>query len=514
MEFSINGAAPEQQAVSTIVVGLYADAPLARLDRYGLALDQQSKGALSGWIKAGDADGKIGTTLILRDVQGIVARRIVIVGLGKEDEMSPATWRKAVTAAIKAITGAGGGDALLCLTGLTNGQTDLVWRIKQAVLLTENSLYRFDLKSRHEEHELTLKHLALVAPPTERAAAQKALTQARAIAEGMIFMRNLANQPPNVCNPRYLAHQAKMLAKSHKNLAVKVLDREAMKKLGMNTLLAVARGSAQPPQFIILKYSGAAPSVRPVVLVGKGVTFDTGGISLKPAGEMDEMKFDMSGAASVLGVMKTVALLGLPINVVGLAPAVENMPGGNASRPGDIVTSMSGQTVEILNTDAEGRLILCDALTYAERFDPDCVIDIATLTGACVIALGHVVSGLLTNHEPLAQALLDCGVRIGDRAWQMPMLDEYQDILKSNFADIPNIGNRTAGTITAACFLSRFTKKYHWAHLDVAGTAYQGGTDKGSTGRPVPLLVQFLLDRADEQSAPARKRRKTTIGER
>jgi leucyl aminopeptidase len=285
------------------------------------------------------------------------------------------------------------------------------------------------------------------------------------------------------------------IAKKH-HLKGEVLGQKEMEKLGMGSLLSVARGSHQPAKFVVLQYAGAAKKQKPVVLVGKGITFDTGGISIKPAAEMDEMKFDMCGAASVLGTIKAVAQLHLPINVVGIIPTTENMPGGNASRPGDIVTSMSGQTIEILNTDAEGRLILCDALTYAESFDPDTVIDIATLTGACVIALGHVASGLFSNNENLARELLHAGQYAQDRAWEMPLWDDYQEQLKSNFADMANIGGRPAGSITAACFLSRFTKKFTWAHLDIAGTAWKSGKDKGATGRPVPMLAQFLIRRA------------------
>ena len=282
-------------------------------------------------------------------------------------------------------------------------------------------------------------------------------------------------------------------------MKVKVLDRADMEKLGMGSLLSVARGSAEPPKLIVLEYNRGPRNQKPVALIGKGVTFDTGGTSLKPAAEMDEMKFDMSGAGSVLGTLRAIAEMRLAVNVVGIIPATENMPGSRATKPGDIVTTMSGQTVEILNTDAEGRLILCDALTYAERFDPSAVIDIATLTGACVIALGHVVSGLFANDDALAQEVLAAGESVHDRAWHLPLHDEYQDQLKSNFADFANIGGRPAGAVTAACFLSRFTKKFKWVHLDIAGTAWKSGKEKGSTGRPVPLLTQFLIARAAQK---------------
>jgi len=321
------------------------------------------------------------------------------------------------------------------------------------------------------------------------------LEQGLAVAHGVSLARDLGNLPGNVCTPAYLAEQAREVAKRYR-MKITVLEREDMEKLGMGALLSVAAGSAQPPKLIVLEHRSGPRSQRPVALVGKGITFDTGGISLKPASEMDEMKFDMCGAASVLGTIKAAAEMKLPVNVVGLIPTSENMPGGRATKPGDIVTTMSGQTVEVLNTDAEGRLILCDALTYAERFEPAAVVDIATLTGACVIALGHVASGLFANDDALARELLAAGELACDRAWRMPLWDEYQEQLKSNFADFANIGGRPAGSVTAACFLARFTKKFKWAHLDIAGTAWKSGKEKGASGRPVPLLTQFLVNRA------------------
>jgi leucyl aminopeptidase len=311
----------------------------------------------------------------------------------------------------------------------------------------------------------------------------------------MDLAKDLGNLPANICTPTYLAEQAQKLAKESK-LEIDVLGRKDMEKLGMGSLLSVAQGSRQPPRLIVLTYAGGPKKAKPVVLVGKGVTFDTGGISLKPGEGMDEMKFDMCGAASVFGTLRACAEMKLKLNVVGIVPATENMPGGAATKPGDIVTSMSGQTVEILNTDAEGRLILCDALTYAERFAPAAVIDIATLTGACVIALGHVASGLYSNKDALARELLAAGNEAYDRAWHMPLWDDYQEQLKSNFADMANIGGRPGGSITAACFLSRYARKFEWAHLDIAGTAWKSGKEKGSTGRPIPLLTSFLMKRA------------------
>jgi leucyl aminopeptidase len=306
----------------------------------------------------------------------------------------------------------------------------------------------------------------------------------------------MGNLPGNVCTPAYLAQQAVALGKAHKSIKTSVLEEKDMQKLGMGSLLSVSRGSAEPAKLITMEYHGTDKKQKPIVLVGKGVTFDSGGISLKPGAEMDEMKYDMCGAASVLGTMQAIAEMGLKLNVVGIIPSTENLPSSTATKPGDIVTSMSGQTIEILNTDAEGRLILCDALTYAARFEPDTVIDIATLTGACVIALGHVASGLFSNQDQLAHELLAAGEQTQDRAWHMPLWEEYQPLLDSNFADMQNIGGRAGGSITAACFLSRFTKEYRWAHLDIAGTAWKSGKDKGATGRPVPLLAQYLINRA------------------
>jgi leucyl aminopeptidase len=327
-----------------------------------------------------------------------------------------------------------------------------------------------------------------------------ALSQAEAIGQGMKLAKTLGNLPSNVCTPGYLAQQAVSLSKAHKSLKVTVLEEKDMQKLGMGSLLSVTRGSDEPAKLITLEYRGTDKKQKPIVLVGKGITFDTGGISLKPGAEMDEMKYDMCGAASVLGTMQAIAEIGLKLNVVGIIPTCENMPGGSATKPGDIVTSMSGQTIEILNTDAEGRLILCDALTYAAKFEPATVIDIATLTGACVIALGHVASGLYSNQDALAQELLAAGEQTYDRAWHMPLWDEYQPQLDSNFADIQNIGGRAGGSITAACFLSRFTKNYRWAHLDIAGTAWKSGKEKGATGRPVPLLAQYLINCAQKNN--------------
>ncbi|MDI6750930.1 MAG: leucyl aminopeptidase [Rhodocyclaceae bacterium] len=499
MEFSIKSGNPEKQRTACVVVGVFEP---RKLSLPAELIDNAARGYLSELLRRGDMEGKAGTTLLLHKVPGTEADRVLLVGLGKEREFREKEYRNAITTAVRTLNETGGFDGTLYLTELAVKKRDVAWRVRQAVMAVEETLYRFDqMKSKKDEVRRPLRKLTFcVERRSELAAAEQALLEGQAIAAAMQLMKNLANLPGNVCTPTYLAEQARTLAGEH-GLEIEVLGREEMERLGMNALLAVAKGSKEPPQLIVLKYHGGKASDKPIVLVGKGVTFDTGGISLKPPQDMDEMKFDMSGAASVLATIKAAAQMKLPLNVIAVVPTVENMPGGGASRPGDIVTSMSGQTVEILNTDAEGRLILCDALTYVERFEPDCVIDVATLTGACVIALGHVVSGLLANHDSLAHELIDAGNAAWDRAWQLPLFEDYQEQLKSNFADIGNIGGRPAGTITAACFLSRFTKKYDWAHLDIAGTAYKSGKEKGSTGRPVPLLTHFLLERAAKTEA-------------
>ncbi len=499
MEFSIKSGNPEKQRTACVVVGVFEP---RKLSLPAELIDNAARGYLSELLRRGDMEGKAGTTLLLHKVPGTEADRVLLVGLGKEREFREKEYRNAITTAVRTLNETGGFDGTLYLTELAVKKRDVAWRVRQAVMAAEETLYRFDqMKSKKDEVRRPLRKLTFcVERRSELAAAEQALREGEAIATAMQLMKNLANLPGNVCTPTYLAEQARTLAGEH-GLEIEVLGREEMERLGMNALLAVAKGSKEPPQFIVLKYHGGKASDKPIVLVGKGVTFDTGGISLKPPQDMDEMKFDMSGAASVLATIKAAAQMKLPLNVIAVVPTVENMPGGGATRPGDIVTSMSGQTVEILNTDAEGRLILCDALTYVERFEPDCVIDVATLTGACVIALGHVVSGLLANHDSLAHELIDAGNAAWDRAWQLPLFEDYQEQLKSNFADIGNIGGRPAGTITAACFLSRFTKKYDWAHLDIAGTAYKSGKEKGSTGRPVPLLTHFLLERAAKAGA-------------
>jgi len=492
VEFSIKSGGPERIRSGCIIIGVFEP---RKLSAAGASLDRASRGQLTAALKRGDMEGKAGTTLMLHQVPRVSAARVLLVGLGREREFDDGKYRSAVTKAIAALKQTGVTDAVLCLSAGVK-QRDIAWRAAQAAIAASDATYHFDRMKSKREQARGVRHLTLlVGERNELKAGQSGLKQGAAIAHGMSLAKDLGNLPGNVCTPAYLADAARTLARQYK-LGVQVLERKDMEKLGMGSLLSVARGSDEPPKLIVLKYEGGPRGQKPYALVGKGVTFDTGGISLKPAPEMDEMKFDMCGAASVLGTLRAVAELKLPINVIGIVPATENMPGGSATKPGDIVTSMSGLTVEILNTDAEGRLILCDALTYAERFEPQAVVDIATLTGACVIALGHVASGLFANDDALAQELLAAGQTTHDRAWHLPLWDDYQEQLKSNFADFANIGGRPAGSVTAACFLARFTKKFKWAHLDIAGVAWKSGAAKGATGRPVPLLTQYLIDRA------------------
>ncbi len=494
MEFSTKGGSPDKQRTGCVVVGVFEG---GKLTDAAQALDAASGGYLANVLGHGDLEGRAGATLLLHKVPKVAAERVLLVSLGKERDFHEGRYRKALAGAVKALRGTGAADALLCLVDLPLKRHDAAWKAEQAVLAISDGLYRFDrMKSKPEGRKSPLERVALhLANRRDVADADPAIARAKAIAEGVALAKDLGNLPGNVCTPTYLGEQAEALGKEC-GLKVQVLGRNQIEKLGMGAFLAVAQGSREPPRFIVMERMAGKKGDRPVALVGKGITFDTGGISIKPSAEMDEMKFDMCGAASVFGTMKAIALMDLPLNVVGIVPTTENMPGGNAIKPGDIVKTMSGQTVEILNTDAEGRLILCDALTYVEKYKPAAVVDIATLTGAMVIALGHVATGLFANSDPLARELVQAGEGAWDRAWHLPMWEDYQEQLKSNFADFPNIGTRAGGSITAACFLSRFTKSYPWAHLDIAGTAWKSGAEKGATGRPVALLAHFLARRA------------------
>jgi leucyl aminopeptidase len=494
MEFSVKSASPEKQRAGCVVVGVYEG---RKLSAAAASLDAASGKYLSGLLQGGDLEGSLGKTLLLHGVKRVPAERVLLVGLGRERDFNESAYRTALSAAVKALKATGAADATITLTDLAIRKRDFGWKVEHAVLAVMEGAYRFDkLKSKPAAAKRPLKKVVFTtASRGEVGAGETAIGRAVAIAEGIALAKDLGNLPGNHCTPTYLAEQAVDLGKRH-GLKVQVLEQKDCEKLGMGCFLAVAQGSREPPKFIVMEYNGGKRGAAPVALVGKGITFDTGGISIKPAAEMDEMKFDMCGAASVFGAMKAIALMKLPLNVVAVVPSTENMPGGKAIKPGDIVTTMSGQTVEILNTDAEGRLILCDALTYVEKYKPVAVVDIATLTGAMVIALGHVATGMFANSDALAAELIAAGDASWDRAWHMPLWDDYQDGLKSNFADIPNIGARAGGSITAACFLSRFTKSYPWAHLDIAGTAWKSGAEKGATGRPVGLLTHFLVTRA------------------
>ena len=494
MDFSTKKAQPETVKTACVVVPAFRNSKLSEAAK---RIDRHTRGQLARALKNSEFDGAPGTTLMLFDVTGVGAARVLVIGAGKNGQLDVADFRKAMQAVLRRLCTAGIGDATLFLSEIGVSDRDEQWVATQIATLGIEAAYRFDvMKSEADKNKnkpLRRLNLGTGSAPSRRQ--QAGLARGRAIGQGVNPARDLGNLPPNICTPDYLARRAREMGRLNR-LRVNVLDVADMEKLKMGSLLAVARGSRQPARLISIEHRGGPAKQKPVVLVGKGVTFDTGGISLKPSGEMDEMKYDMSGAGSVFGTMYAVSNMKLPLNVIGLIPAVENMPDGQATRPGDIVTSMSRQTIEILNTDAEGRLILCDALTYAERYDPAAVIDIATLTGACVIALGKVATGLFSPDDKLAAEILDAGENAWDRAWRMPVWDDYQDQLKSNFADVANIGGRPAGSITAACFLSRFAKKFRWAHLDIAGTAWKSGKEKGSTGRPVPLLTQFLMNRA------------------
>ena len=458
------------------------------------AVDQATQGLLRAIVEHGDMEAKPGNTLMLHRPQGLSAERLLLVGLGKIEELDARQFRKVLQKACAALKSIGAKEATVAFGGVDVKERDGLWQASQWAQALTEVLYAYDETKSKKQPQPALKKLVMATrQPTP---AQDALARGAAIGLGQNAARHLGNLPANICTPRYLATQAKLLADKQKHISVEVLEEKELRKLNMGSFLSVAAGSEEPPRLIVLQYKGGARNAPPHVLVGKGVTFDTGGISLKPGAAMDEMKFDMCGAASVIGTFTALAELQPALNVVGIIPATENMPSGRATKPGDVVTSMSGQTIEILNTDAEGRLILCDALTYAERFKPASVVDIATLTGACVVALGKHASGLFANDDALAHQLLAAGEETGDRAWRLPLWEDYQEQLDSNFADMANIGGPQAGPVTAACFLSRFTKAYPWAHLDIAGTAWNSGPGKGATGRPVPLLLRYLLDRA------------------
>jgi leucyl aminopeptidase len=498
MRFDIWSKGMAALEVDCLVIGIYED---GRLTEEARAVDSACGGRLRKLLARGDFPGKAAETLLVADLPGIGATRVLLTGLGAKKSFGRKAWRKAWAAAVGALSRTAVRSAALAIGRPEAKELDDYYFGRAVAEITEASLYRInDLKSGKKPKPAALARV-LAGPVAGSAAAavKRGLAHGAAVAAACSVQRDLGNLPGNVCTPTFLAEEARALARRHRSLRVRVLDEAAIRREKMGCLLAVSQGSAQPPRFIVIEHAGSARAARsadPIVLVGKGVTFDSGGISIKPAAAMDEMKFDMSGAAAVIATLTFVAAIDLPLRVIGLVAAVENMPDGKAVKPGDIATSASGQTVEILNTDAEGRLILCDALHYARRFKPAAVVDIATLTGACVIALGHHHSGAMGNDEALVRELVEAGVRADDRAWPLPVTEEYAEQLKSNFADFANVAGREGGAITAAAFLGKFTQGMKWAHLDVAGTAWNSGAQKGSSGRPTPLLADFLIHRA------------------
>jgi leucyl aminopeptidase len=499
MDFSIK-AVDTKNTLAAAKTGCIAVAVFDNKTLSPQAINLDSAGEMTAALQSGDISGKAGTTLLLRSVAGAGAERVLLVGMGSDDAISDKNFISGVQAALKAFAALGASDAIIALPIEEVKGRDVNWAIRCVVQAAHDNAYRTDAqKSKKDPAPAGVKKLMLALPATAAAGARIALAQAIAIANGADLCKDLGNLSANICTPTYLANTAKKLAKDYK-MEIEVLDRKQMEALKMGSFLSVTNGSDEPPKFIVLKHMGGKTKDAPVVLVGKGITFDTGGISIKAGPGMDEMKYDMCGAASVLGTFRAIGEMNLKLNVIGVIASCENMPSGRATKPGDIVASMNGLTIEVLNTDAEGRLVLCDALTYSERFNPAAVIDIATLTGACVVALGHHNSGLFTRsdeaHDQLADQLLAAGKDASDTAWRMPVEEAYNEQLKSNFADLANIGTPGGGAATAAAFLENFTRKYTWAHLDIAGTAWKSGSAKGATGRPVPLLTNFLIGRA------------------
>nr|VFK51701.1 MAG: aminopeptidase A. Metallo peptidase. MEROPS family M17 [Candidatus Kentron sp. TUN]VFK52297.1 MAG: aminopeptidase A. Metallo peptidase. MEROPS family M17 [Candidatus Kentron sp. TUN]VFK52722.1 MAG: aminopeptidase A. Metallo peptidase. MEROPS family M17 [Candidatus Kentron sp. TUN] len=500
MDFSVKSIDFKRQPIGCLVLGVMEP---CQLTDSAQAVDSVVDGAIGRVLESGDFDGESNRTLMLHQLPNIPAERVLLVGLGKKEQYTPWRYQSIISSAFEALERTGTRDAAVFLADPDMADRDFLWRVRQVVEGARYVRYRSDWLQTEKKKKPPVLNQVLIHLPEDQDAnfIEQKIREGVAIANGVDLARDLGDLPGNICTPTYLAEQARAMAEDKKSVTVEILEEKEMAELGMGALLAVARGSREDAKLILLQYKGGKEGDKPIVLVGKGVTFDAGGISLKPGAKMDEMKFDMCGAASVLGALHAAMELALPLDIVGIIPATENLPDGNAVKPGDIVTTLSGQTVEILNTDAEGRLILCDALSYAQRFGPDVVIDIATLTGACRIALGAHASGLFSNHEPLADDLLVAGNESGDRAWAMPLWDEYQEQLKSNFADMANIGGPLAGVVTAACFLSRFIGDYQWAHLDIAGVSAREGKKKGATGRPVALLTQYLLNRSAAKDA-------------
>ncbi|HEX7802087.1 MAG TPA: leucyl aminopeptidase [Pseudoxanthomonas sp.] len=488
LEFTLNHDAPATAGFDCIVVGAYGDKTLTPAGR---ALDTASGGKLNALVQRGDVNGKTGKTTLLHDLPGITAARVLVIGLGEAAKFGVPQYLKAVGDATRALKVGPSSSVLFTLSELEVKGRDAAWNIRQAVIASDHASYRYTATlGKKKTDDTGLATLSVTGND------EQALARGEAIAAGVAFARELGNLPPNICTPAYLAEQAQKFADEHEGAEAEILDETQMETLGMGSLLAVARGSANRPRLIVLRWNGASGEAKPFVMVGKGITFDTGGVNLKTQGGIEEMKYDMCGAANVIGTFVAAVKMKLPLNVVVVVPAVENAIDGNAYRPSDVITSMSGKTIEVGNTDAEGRLILCDALTYAQRFEPEALLDVATLTGACIVALGRFATGLMSKHDDLSNELLAAGETVFDRAWRLPLWDEYQTQLDSTFADVYNIGGRWAGAITAGCFLARFTENQRWAHLDIAGVANDEGKRGMATGRPVGLLTQWLLDRA------------------
>jgi leucyl aminopeptidase len=493
MEYFTTTSAASRRAVDCVIVGIY---DRGRLGTAAADIDKASSGALKRHLKNGDVSGRLGRCTILNDLDGVKATRVAVVGLGKISEFDTGKYRRALGAALRAISHTKCRQVLNALSLEDASGAGPYYLARHTAQTVAEVMYRFTaMKSGKKPPLMPLRKVGIaVASRADANGAAKGAAHGDAIAAGMDVCKELGNLPANVCTPGHLARTAQKIARENKNLTCKVLNETEMKRLGMHSLLSVTAGTKEPAKLIVMQYKGK-PGQKPIVLVGKGVTFDSGGISLKPGPAMDEMKFDMCGAASVIGTMVTVAQLRLPVNLNVVVPAVENLPSGIATKPGDIVKSMSGQTIEILNTDAEGRLILCDALTYSRRFKPDTIIDVATLTGACVVALGHHRTAVMSPSEDLQNAIVAAGISADDRGWPMPLGEEWAAELKSNFADMANVGRREGGAITAGCFLAKFTGGLNWAHLDIAGTAWVSGKQKGATGRPVPMLTEYILGR-------------------
>ncbi len=484
---------PSEVKSDCLVVSIFADKELSIAAQQ---INNASNEMISRFLNVADFSGKCGESHLLYADTGLQCPRVLLIGCGKENEFNQKTARTVVKKASKKIAETSAKHATLFLLDTLSERIICEQSMRQSILTFADSIYRFDKYKSDPKNKSKLEQVCIAFTTEPPCNVAKILKQGKAIAKGMHLSRDLANQPANICTPTFLAETAQSLGRQYDSVKVEVLDEAHMQELGMGSFLSVSKGSKQPAKMIVLQYNGANDSSRPIALVGKGVTFDTGGISIKPSSNMDEMKFDMSGAASVMGTVNACAEMQLPLNLVAVLAAAENMPSSEATKPGDIVTSMSGKTIEVLNTDAEGRLVLCDALTYVGRYNPEVVIDTATLTGACIVALGHHISAVLANSDELAADIMEAGTDINDKAWQLPMGEAYSKQLKSAFADVGNIGGSTAGTITAACFLAKFTEDYEWAHIDIAGTAWKG---KNATGRPVPLLSQYLINKASNQ---------------